>query len=90
MPWLNKDYDGFPGIDEDDPDIKNRRPAPVSKTAHPLLGKVLYQKAYYFERERKYYECDHLWKVLFYMWPEGSWEHTEAVKGQKRRLQSSF
>ncbi|RMG18432.1 MAG: hypothetical protein D6731_02035 [Planctomycetota bacterium] len=90
LPWVNAKFDGLPGIDEDDPDIKNRRPAPVSKEPHPLLGKVLYEIGFHFERERQYYQCDHIYSVLYHMWPEGSEAHQLAVAARKRRLLSSF
>jgi hypothetical protein len=88
LPWIMERFDGLPG--DDDPDIRNPRPKPVSKEPHPLLGKVLYEKAMHFERERNYFKSNHIWSVLYNLWPSGSWENVEAGKARKRAMQRSF
>lgn len=90
LPWLVKDYDGMPGVDPDDPDIVNRRPAPVSSTRHPIMGEVLQAKAKYLEDARLYGKCRHIYRCLFYMWPDGSPEKAAGKAAEVRHLSRSF
>lgn len=90
FPQVNARYDGFPGIDEDDPDIVNRRPAPLSDTRHPLFGQALIKRAKYFEGQRLYSESRPMFACLFFMWPPGSPEHTEGEQGRRRAALRSF
>ena len=90
FPWVMEKYDGFPGVDEDDADITNRRPKPLTKARHPLFGKVLVTRALYWEREKKYWHSRHIWKCVRAQFEPGTYEGLEAEKAHRRDMSRSF
>ncbi len=90
FPWVMEKYDGLPGVDEDDDEIKNRRPDSYNTKPDKNFGKVIVARLKFWEGEKKYWYSRHLIKILLHMYPPGSWEFQEGEQAHRRDAMRSF